>query len=48
MKKATKEKMSPEGVVLDFEEALSQGFTNVFPGASVLCDFFHFVCLHYF
>ncbi len=35
--------MSPKGVFLDFEEALSKGFTNVFPTAAVYRDFFHFV-----
>lgn len=41
--KETKKLMSPKGVLLDFEEALSQGFVNVFPGAAVYRDFFHFV-----
>lgn len=31
--------MKPQGMLLDFEEALSQGFTNIFPVASVLADF---------
>lgn len=35
--------MSPKGVLLDFEEALGQAFEHVFPCASVLGDFFHFV-----
>ena len=35
--------MSPLGALLDFEEALSQGFEHVFPEAAVLNDFFHFV-----
>lgn len=35
--------MSPKGVLLDFEEALSEGFVKVFPSAAVLADFFHFV-----
>jgi hypothetical protein len=35
--------MSPKGVLLDFEQALSQGFTRVFPKAAVYRDFFHFV-----
>lgn len=43
IKKETKERMSPRGVLLDFEEALSQGFVKVFPEASVLADFFHMV-----
>lgn len=44
MKKTTKDVMSPKGVLLDFEEALSEGFVRVFPDAAVLADFFHFVC----
>jgi hypothetical protein len=28
---------------LDFEEALADGFTKVFPNASVMRDFFHFM-----
>jgi hypothetical protein len=35
--------MSPEAMLCDFEEALSQGFTNVFPWAVVYNDFFHFM-----
>lgn len=35
--------MSPKGVLLDFEEALADGFVKVFPDAAVLADFFHFV-----
>lgn len=35
--------MSPKGVLLDFEEALAEGFAKVFPDAATLCDFFHFV-----
>jgi hypothetical protein len=41
--KATKKIMTPKGVLLDFEEALSQGFTRVFPKAAVYRDFFHYV-----
>lgn len=37
--------MSPKGVLLDFEEALSEGFVRVFPSATILADFFHFVSL---
>jgi hypothetical protein len=36
--------MYPKGVLLDFEEALAEGFAKVFPDAAVLADFFHFVC----
>jgi hypothetical protein len=39
IKKVTKGLMKPQGMLLDFEEALSQGFTNIFPVASVLADF---------
>jgi hypothetical protein len=30
-------------VYLDFEEALADGFTKVFPNTSVMRDFFHFM-----
>lgn len=43
VKKTTKGIMSPKGVLLDFEEALSEGFVRVFPYAAILADFFHFV-----
>ncbi len=35
--------MAPTGVLLDFEEALSKGFTNIFPDALAFGDFFHVV-----
>jgi hypothetical protein len=37
------ESMSPEAVLADFEEALTKGFTNVFPWPVVYNDFFHFM-----
>lgn len=46
VKKTTKNVMSPKGVLLDFEEALAEGFVKVFPDAAVLADFFHFVSYH--
>jgi hypothetical protein len=35
--------MAPKTALIDFEEALTQGFEHIFPEASVLGDFFHFV-----
>lgn len=32
-----------QGVLLDFKEALAQGFEHIFPEATVLNDFFHFM-----
>lgn len=43
MKRETKELMAPTGVLLDFEEALAKGFTNIFPGTTPFGDFFHFI-----
>jgi transposase-like protein len=40
---ASKGNIEPQGVYLDFEEALADGFTKVFPNASVRRDLFHFV-----
>lgn len=35
--------MSPKEIHLDFEEALANGFSAVFPSAAILRDFFHFI-----
>jgi hypothetical protein len=35
--------MAPKAALMDFKEALVQGFEHIFPEASVLGDFFHFV-----
>lgn len=35
--------MSPKEIHLDFEEALANGFSVVFPSAAILRDFFHFI-----
>jgi transposase-like protein len=43
VKKATKDNMFPQQVHLDFEEALSAGFLKVFPEATLMKDFFHFI-----
>jgi hypothetical protein len=35
--------MLPKAVYLDFEQALADGFVKVFPGATPMKDFFHFI-----
>jgi hypothetical protein len=35
--------MLPKAVYLDFEKALADGFVKVFPGATPMKDFFHFM-----
>lgn len=39
---ATNNLMAPLRVILDFEEALGQAFTKVFPTATITRDYFHF------
>jgi hypothetical protein len=42
IKNAAKGNMHPNAAYLDFEDALSDGFTKVFPSATIMRDFFHF------
>jgi len=41
--KRTKGVMRPTEIYLDFQKALSDSFTNVFPSATVARDLFHFI-----
>jgi hypothetical protein len=43
MKKATNAMMDPKYLLLDFEQALSDGFQDVFPNVIITRDHFHFV-----
>lgn len=43
MKKATNAMLDPKYLLLDFEQALSDGFQDVFPNVIIARDRFHFV-----
>ncbi len=42
IKTKTNDRMNPEGLLVDFEEALSSAFVEVFSSCMVWHDFFHF------
>jgi hypothetical protein len=43
MKKTTNSMMDPKYLLLDFEQALSDGFKDIFPNVIIARDCFHFV-----